>query len=159
MNPTYNTIYFDMDGTLVDLYNFPNWEKLLTKYNTLPYRKAESLLTKNIYNFLNIWIKNGGKISIISYLSKNSCKKYDSAVRQAKKRWLKRNFPFPLEKIHILKYDTPKYYKKNIIDDILIDDDEKNIKEWKSHGGVAFLPEQFNNIIKKGIMNNEHLHF
>ena len=33
-----NAIYFDMDGTIADLYNQPNWLKRLREFDPKPYR-------------------------------------------------------------------------------------------------------------------------
>ena len=38
------TIYFDMDGTIADLYGIKNWLAYLKEENTLPYEVAKPLL-------------------------------------------------------------------------------------------------------------------
>ena len=37
-------IYFDMDGTIADLYGFENWLPLLRAEDTTPYEKCDALV-------------------------------------------------------------------------------------------------------------------
>ena len=32
-------IFFDMDGTIADLYNIPNWKEELDSFNPSPYKQ------------------------------------------------------------------------------------------------------------------------
>lgn len=140
-------IYLDMDGTIADLYSVPNWLDYIEHDNTFPYRKAKLLLNQDEINWLNNWIKCGNDIAVISWLSKRGNHKYNKAVRAAKIRWLKKNLPLPYASIHIVKYGTPKS-KFNCKNNILIDDDERNLIDWQRNGGIALSPQDFKEIVK-----------
>ena len=55
-------IYFDLDGTLADLYNFKNWLPLLKTSSTVPFIKAKPLydMTKLSNILQNLQSKNIG---------------------------------------------------------------------------------------------------
>lgn len=138
-------LYLDMDGTIANLYGINNWLDYLIAEDTTPYRKANLMLNDSQIVWLQNWIAQGNTVSIISWLSKNGSRKYNAAVRAAKIRWLKKVLPLPYSKIHIIKYGTPKskYGEK---DSILIDDEERNLTEWKNAGGIAWSIEYFKKI-------------
>lgn len=125
-------IYLDMDGTIANLYGVENWLDMLINSNPTPYAIANRIVEENILVKL---VKAGYKLGIISWLSKNSTKEYDKEVRNAKRTWLKENYPnIEFSEIHIVKYGTPKYKVAKYKDAILFDDEEKNLNSWK---GIA----------------------
>ena len=130
MNNT--TIYFDMDGTIADLYGVPNWLNYLIASDPLPYRTAEPLLRLNaLAKILNRLQKEGYKIGIISWLAKNSNETYDEKVIKAKKDWLKKHLAsVHFDEIHIVRYGTPKQIFAKTENDILFDDEEQNRTNW-----------------------------
>ena len=78
------TIYFDMDGTLSDLYGVENWLNYLINSDALPYEIAKPLVRLNsLARILNRLQKQGYRIGIISWLAKNSNETYDEAVTEA----------------------------------------------------------------------------
>lgn len=131
------TIYFDMDGTIADLYGVPNWLNYLIASDPLPYRIAEPLLRLNaLAKILNRLQKEGYKIGIISWLAKNSNETYDEKVIKAKKDWLKKHLAsVHFDEIHIIRYGTPKQIFAKTENDILFDDEEQNRTNWT---GKAF---------------------
>lgn len=143
------TIFFDMDGTIADLYGVENWLDYLIASDALPYEIARPLIRLNaLARILNRLQKQGYKIGIISWLAKNSDTAYDEKVTKAKKEWLKKHLAsVNFDEIHIVNYGTPKQTFAKTDNDILFDDEEKNRKDWT---GKAF---DVNEIIKilKGI--------
>jgi len=88
------TIYFDMDGTIADLYADPNWLDKLRAYDPAPYRDAAPLVRlSQLARKLNKLQRAGYTIGIISWLSKTSTPEYDSAVTAAKLEWLHKHLP------------------------------------------------------------------
>ena len=78
MNEMNITINFDMDGTIADLYANPNWLPMLRAYDPTPYATAKPLLRLNaLARRLNTLQRNGYKIAVISWLSKESTAEYD----------------------------------------------------------------------------------
>lgn len=143
-------VYFDMDGTIADLYGFKNWLEYLLKEDTTPYMEAKSLmnlsaLAREIHRGQKLGIKYG----IISWTSKGGSIAYNKAIEEIKKAWLKKHLPSVVfDEIHVIEYGTPKSnYAKGT--SYLFDDEEKNRKEWK---GKAF---NVNNILQdlKAIRN------
>ena len=140
-------IYFDMDGTIANLYAVDDWLPKLRAYDATPYADAKvmhnmSALAKVIHKAQS----KGIKVGIISWLSKEPSESYDRAVAKAKRKWLKKhlksvNFDF----IHIVPYGTPKS-ELAVKGSILFDDEERNRIEWSK--GYAYPPEMIFEILK-----------
>ena len=143
------TIYFDMDGTIANLYGVENWLDYLIAKDETPYREAKPLIRMaTLARLLNRIQRNGHKIGIVSWLSKNSTEEYDARVTNAKIEWLNTHLKsVHFDEINIGKYGTPKSTMVEDINGILFDDEEPNRNEWK---GIAY---DVNNIIEvlKGI--------
>ena len=134
-------INFDMDGTIADLYGVEDWLEYLMNKDATPYIIAKPLLNLSaLARIINRLQRNGYKICVISWLSKNSNDDYDKKVTAAKILWLKRHLPsVNWDRISIVAYGTPK---QTIGEGILFDDEEKNRELWQ---GEAY---DVNNIIE-----------
>lgn len=136
-------ICFDMDGTIADLYNVPNWLEQLRAFDPTPYREAECMWDEEeLACILNTLIDNGVEIRIITWLSKESTPEYDEAVREAKREWLEA-LGIPYTHFHGVKYgatkaDSIRRYLEEDETAWLFDDNEKVRKGW--HMGEAFDP-------------------
>lgn len=141
------TIFFDMDGTIADLYGVENWLNYLINSDPSPYKNAKPLLNLNsLARILNRLQRTGYHIGIISWLSKNSTESYDEAVMQAKKAWLNKHLAsVRFDEIHIVSYGTPKENFAHNEQDILFDDEEKNRLNW---AGKAYNVESILEILK-----------
>ena len=126
------TIYFDMDGTIADLYGVENWLDYLINSDATPYKVAKPLINLNsLARVLNNKQKKGVKIGIISWLSKNGSDKYNELVTRAKIEWLKKHLKsVNFDEVHIVKYGTPKVQFKKNFADVLFDDECGNRAEW-----------------------------
>ena len=131
------TIFFDMDGTIADLYGVENWLDYLIASDTLPYAIAKPLLKLNsLARILNRLQREGYRIGVISWLSKSGTEEYNNAVTETKKNWLKKHLAsVHFDEINIVKYGTPKQMFARTENDILFDDEEKNRNNWT---GKAF---------------------
>lgn len=141
------TIFFDMDGTLADLYGVKNWLDYLRAENAFPYENAKPLLRlATLARILNRLSKNGYKIEILSWLAKNATPEYNEAVTEAKMKWLKNHLPsVRFDKINIVSYGICKDTFRHSEMDILFDDEKRNRNEW---GGVSFDVENIIEILK-----------
>lgn len=141
------TIFFDMDGTIADLYGVENWLDYLIASDALPYEIAKPLIRLNtLARILNRLQKQGYKVGVISWLAKNSNTAYDEKVTKAKKEWLKKHLAsVNFDEIHIVKYGTPKQTFAKTENDILFDDEEKNRNDWT---GKAFDVNEIIKILK-----------
>ena len=134
------TIYFDMDGTIADLYSVTNWLPKLRAEDTSPYAQARPLVDCEKFSELVITLKNNGvKFGVISWTSKGGSSSYNKKVAIAKKKWLIENFPkIAFDEMHIIKYGTRKDYIAKDKGGFLFDDDEGVRKNWR---GFAVNPE------------------
>ena len=143
-------IYFDMDGTIANLYAVENWLEDLQNKNTRPYEQAKVMLKMNVLaRLLNRLQKEGYIIGIVSWLAKNSTQEYNESVTQAKVDWLHRHLPsVHWNELHIVEYGTPKQTVVQYNKGILFDDEEQNRTNWT---GTAY---DVNNIIEilKGLL-------
>lgn len=140
------TVYFDMDGTIADLYSVPNWLPLLRAFDPKPYAEAKPLVNLNsLARILNRLQRQGFRIGIISWLSKCSTPEYDAKVTTAKKKWLAKHLSsVNFDEIHIVPHGTPKE-KFATANDILFDDEAKNRENWI---GKAFDVDSIIEILK-----------
>lgn len=122
-------IYFDMDGTIANLYGVDNWLDYLIKYDSTPYEIAKPMLNMSVLaRILNRLQRKGYIIGIISWLSKTSTPEYGEKVRRAKINWLKKHLKsVKFDSIQIVDYGTPKY---TLGKGILFDDEIENRNAW-----------------------------
>lgn len=127
-------IWFDMDGTIANLYGEENWLADIIAERTTPYANAKPLVNMNsLARLLNRLTKNGYTVNIISWTAKNGTEKYNTEVAEVKKAWLKKHLAsVNFTNIDIVPYGTCKGENRN---GILFDDEMKNRIEWKN--GIA----------------------
>jgi len=126
------TIFFDMDGTIADLYSVDGWLADLINKDERPYREARVMHNMQaLARVLNRLQREGNKIAIISWLAKNSTTEYDERVTNTKREWLKNHLSSVyFDEVHIVKYGTPKQTFIHTANDILFDDEEQNRNNW-----------------------------
>ena len=126
-------IWFDMDGTIADLYGVDGWLEDLIAHDTRPYAEAKDLY--NVFDLLEVMIElkmKGYKLGVISWGSKENNREYDKAVEIVKKAWLyDRMMDTILDEIIVTPYgvrkaDTCKKFGYGI----LVDDEEQNRNAW-----------------------------
>lgn len=125
-------IWFDMDGTIADLYGVENWLDALQNESTAPYLTAKPLLNFSLLaRLLNRVQAMGWRIGIISWTAKSGSEEYNTAVENAKRAWLAQHLPsVEWDEIKIVRYGTNKW---DICGDgILFDDDEMNLSAWEN---------------------------
>jgi hypothetical protein len=141
------TIYFDMDGTLFNLYSVSNWLEKLRSFDPSPYIQAAPMLDMRLLAYyLNRLQEQGNKIGIISWLSAQSTKNYDELVRIRKQRSLNKHLhSVQWDEIHMIKYGYPKHYAAKDKNGILFDDNEGVRKAWT---GIAYSEKEILSILK-----------
>lgn len=140
-------IYFDMDGTIANLYAVENWLEDLQNKNTRPYEQAKVMLKMNVLaRLLNRLQKEGYIIGVVSWLAKNSTQEYNERVTQAKVDWLHKHLPsVQWNELHIVEYGTPKQTVVQHNKGILFDDEEQNRTNWT---GTAYDVDNIIEILK-----------
>lgn len=138
-------IYFDMDGTIANLYGVEGWLDYIINEDAFPYTAAKPLVNMNkLARNLNKLQKAGYEIGIISWLAKNSNDGYDEKVTTAKRKWLTKHLAsVHFDEILIVKYGTPKHTLGN---GILFDDEKPNREKW---GKGAYTPEEIFEVLKE----------
>ena len=127
-------LVFDMDGTIANLYGVNGWLDDLINKDTRPYEVAEPMYDMDILVTVLEMLKGlGWTIAVTSWLAKNSTDEYDARVKAVKKAWLEK-FGFPYDILNIVPYGVDK---SSVTADlggfqVLIDDEEKNLKDWKN---------------------------
>lgn len=140
-------IYFDMDGTIANLYAVDGWLDMLRAYDTTPYAQAQVMLNmSHLARLLNALQKQGYKIGIVSWRSKCSTLVYGVEVTYIKLQWLYKHLPsVHFDEIKIVDYGTPKSSVVTCPCGILFDDESKNREEWQ---GQAYEPCDIINVLK-----------
>lgn len=129
---TTKTIYFDMDGTVADLYGKEDWlpslrnEKAGTFIDLKPMVNMQELKEVCIQA-----IKQGWEIGVITWLPMKASNHYETICTLEKLEWIKRHMPYVRE-FYPQTYGTPKREAPRRRSDlaILIDDNEEIRKSW-----------------------------
>ena len=138
-------IWFDMDGTIADLYGVEGWLDMLLNENTKPYEIAKPLVNmRELAKVLNRLIEKGWEIGVISWLAKNGTNDYNKKVANAKIKWLAKHLKsVRFGKIDIVEYGTPKQINRN---GILFDDEKQNRENWL---GIAYNVENIIQVLRE----------
>ena len=141
------TIWWDMDGTIANLYAVENWLPMLRAEDTTPYEEAEVMWNMSqLARLMNQVQKLGYKLGIISWTSKGGSASYNEAVKQAKLAWLNKHLAsVSWDSICVVSYGTPKSLVMRTEDDILFDDELKNREDWL---GEAYEPDMMIKVLK-----------
>ena len=140
-------VYFDMDGTIANLYQVPRWLERLRSFDPMPYYEAKPLCNMSKLSYiLNKLQKKGYKLGIISWLPKGNNPEYDNKVRIKKRKWLEKHLhSVEWDEIHLVKYGTPKHLVIKDKNSILFDDNADVRKGWK---GQAYTEKEIITILK-----------
>lgn len=123
-------IYFDLDGTIYNLYGIENWLDMLRSENELAYNCGDSIYDMEELNSLLLEFVNlGFTIGVITWTAMNGSKEFNSRTRAVKKAWIEENLPCVSE-FHCVKYGTPKHHVRNIKNSILVDDNAEVRDKW-----------------------------
>ena len=141
------TIWWDMDGTIADLYAVNEWLEKLQAHDATPYAEAEVMWNMSkLARLMNQAQRAGYKLGVISWLSKCPTPEFDQAVIEAKLAWLKLHLKsVQFDEIHIVAHGFPKHSFMNTENDILFDDEEGNRTAWL---GEAYEPDMMIKVLK-----------
>lgn len=142
-------IWFDMDGTLANLYGVENWLEHLQSYSAYPYMAAKPLVNlSTLARMIHRAQAQGYMVGVISWLSKCPTPEYDEAVTTAKQAWLKCHMPsVQWDEIHIVPYGTPKH---EIGGGCLFDDETSNRAAWgENPANIAYDVNDIIGVLKE----------
>ena len=124
-------IWFDMDGTIADLYGVENWLEMLIAEDETPYAVAKPLVNLSLLaRLMNKAQRKGYEICVVTALAKDSKKEYDEKVINAKIKWLATH----LKSVNFNEIRfVPYWFIKNDVNtgkDILFDDEARHLDKW-----------------------------
>jgi len=126
------TIYFDLDGTLYNLYGQKNWlERITTQADPTAYSNENATLVDMValQDVIFKLMDKGYNIGAITWLAKGASKEYNKAVRKVKREWIDKFLPMATE-VHITKYGTSKHRLAKDKQGILVDDNAYILEKW-----------------------------
>lgn len=137
-------IYFDMDGTIANLYGCDNWLNDILAENVRPYVEAKPMVNMNsLARVLNRLVRSGYTVSVISWTARGGSDEYNERVAQVKRNWLKKHLAsVQFENVFVVPYGTPK---QNFGFGILFDDEKPNRDNWN---GIAYDEKNIIEILK-----------
>lgn len=120
MQKKYDAILLDMDGTIADTYNVPNWLDQLRSESVQPFMDALPLINES--TLLSLF--EGENIVICTMLPKGVQlgTSYADACQRAKQQWLKRYFPSLQNAVLFMEYGDNKSLGEFSKNCLLIDD-------------------------------------
>lgn len=138
------TVWFDMDGTLYDLYNIPGWLELLQLEEPGIFRHGQPMYNPFfIRQAILALIAHGWQVGVITWAPKGVTEEepFFIETKRAKQEWLRRHYPELLENFYCLPYGESKsvcacdHWKKRSLDpdmgvQILVDDNMLVRDEW-----------------------------
>lgn len=138
-------IWFDMDGTIANLFAVNDWLKKLNEEDASPYAEAAPMLNMSLLaRYLNKCLAAGCEVGIISWTSKGGSRSYNDKVASAKREWLKHHLPsVSFTHIDIVEYGIPKECGRS---GILFDDLDENRQAW---GAGAYSPDEIIKVLKE----------
>ena len=142
------TIYFDMDGTIVDLYGVNNWLEKLRAEDFSPYEDANPLIDVHKLSEILLVLKSKGyKLGIITWGSKYSSEKFIKQVRISKEKWLNKYLPdIIFDEFVVTDYSCNK--ASNVEDPFgILFDDSKFIRAFWP--GDSYPPEAIFPVLEK----------
>jgi 5'(3')-deoxyribonucleotidase len=127
-------IFFDMDGTIADLYNEENWLPRLLSESKGLFRNLKPMHDKDkLTKIFNDLVELGFEIEVITWTPKDVSQDYIAIVEKEKKEWIQEHFPI-IKNVHCLNYGVPKQkakYKKAKLE-ILVDDNLEVVEMWNT---------------------------
>ena len=125
-------IYFDMDGTVYDLYGIKNWLEMLRNEEkgafTLGNALVDMVALKEVCLRL---IAKGYQIGIITWLPMGASLEYCEICTKEKRRWAENNMPY-ISEFYALEYGVPKQYApaRRAAEMWLVDDNKEVREMW-----------------------------
>ena len=143
-------IYFDMDGTIADLYGVADWLPRLKNSDATPYSEAAPLVDmKQLQGIITALQGLGLCVGVISWGAKGGTKEYTREVKRVKRAWLKRH-GLQVDELHVVKHGTSKQSVARHKNAVLVDDETGNLNKWRGMTTNAqVMMTQLTNLIEQ----------
>lgn len=129
-------IFFDMDGTVFDLYGKENWLELLRTETKGAFEGGFILNDEGYTDFIDEvgnLLDKGVQFGVITWLPMQASPEYEEICRAEKLEWVKKYLPFVSE-FNCVSYGIPKQncIQKKASKMYLIDDNTEICKIWQT---------------------------
>ena len=131
---TMKKIYFDMDGTVADLYGSDNWLDNLQNERNGVFNNLSPLVDMNELAIVcHRLINNGYSFGIITWLPMGASYEYERVCEQEKREWANEFMPWVSE-FYAQSYGVPKQYApiKRVQNMVLVDDNTEVRAMWNA---------------------------
>lgn len=146
-------IYFDMDGTIADLYSVNNWHYKITHNDATPYKQAKPLVNvAQLQKIIQAFKALGITVGVISWGAKGASAQFTREVKKRKQEWCN-SLGLEFEEFHVVKYGTPKYRVAKIKNSILVDDSQEVREKWHGETIDASQPHHLLSILRDLLQN------
>lgn len=126
-----DALFFDMDGTIADLYNVQDWESKLRNNDFSVYADAKPLVDlTELRDIIRTLKQVNITVGIISWSSKTATKKDNLRIKKIKSDWLK-HYQLSFDEVHVIKYGTPKKKASKAKNAVLVDDNAQVRQQWR----------------------------
>ena len=127
-------IYFDMDGTVYDLYGIKGWKEMLESEREEVFKIGEPLVNMmTLEEVAKKLIETGIEIGIITWLPRDASKEYEAKCAKVKEEWKNLYMPY-VNEFYTVPYGTAKHkvpVKKSKT--MILFDDNYNVRcAWDS---------------------------
>ncbi len=150
MNFTTKAIYFDMDGTVADLYGKQGWLESLEAEKPV-FENLEPLWDmEELKNVCVALMMQGWKIGVITHLPINCTNSYGLECEEEKRVWCKKYLPF-IQEFYGQRYGMDKFLAPVYPSDrmVLVDDNSLVRMKWERHRGTETIDPTKGDLIAK----------
>lgn len=147
-------VYFDLDGTLADLYNVEGWLPRLKNEDASPYADASPLVDMVRLAAIIAKLRSASvTVGVISWGAMDGTTEYTREVKRVKREWCK-CWGLTFDEFHVIKYGTPKHRVAKCKRSILVDDNSEVRQTWTLGATVdasdsSHMMEQLETILQK----------
>ena len=127
-------IYFDLDGTVYDLYNVENWLEKLRSEDASVFSEGNFIGDYNRFKTVcEKLVSVGVQFEVITWLPMQASEEYEIECTEVKREWVKKFMPFVTE-FTAQSYGIPKQnaIKKRAKTMYLLDDNKEVCEMWKT---------------------------
>lgn len=136
------TVWFDMDGTLYDLYNIPNWlEKIEDSQPWVFYNGCPMYNPYRIRQAIKVLMAYGWDVGVVTWAPKDvdPAEEFFAAVEETKLAWIRKYYPELAHNFHCLPYGESKrefvyenFCRTSLIGgaQVLVDDNRMIRDDW-----------------------------
>ena len=123
-------LYFDLDGTIANLYNVEGWESKLRAEDPSPYADASPLVDMVRLAGIIAKLRSAGvTVGVISWGAMEGTTEYTRRVKRVKRECCKR-YGLAFDEFHVVKFGTPKHWVAKCKRSILVDDNSDVRQTW-----------------------------